>query len=222
MSTGAQRLPCFHRKISHQCSALVTGAQAVQGWMQTWLVHMRQPVTLWRQLGPGGFMAFQLLVGGNALAALVHPLFAGALVISVLRTGELIGGGDITLIILSALYVAAAAFGYLSSAFLGWLGLSRRNLLPAAWVLFLTPLHWLMLSWAAWRALHQLFAAPFAWEKTEHGLARTSHRATGRANALVQLDSDLRDAKENGALPVINAPLTDTSSSRRRSLRASA
>ena len=50
-----------------------------KGWMQTWLVHMRAPVRLWRDLGAAGFWTFQLVVGGNVLSALVHPLFAANL-----------------------------------------------------------------------------------------------------------------------------------------------
>jgi hypothetical protein len=34
-----------------------------------------------------------------------------------------------------------------------------------------------LLSFAAWRALFQLLYAPQRWEKTEHGLARTSRVA---------------------------------------------
>jgi glycosyltransferase XagB len=37
--------------------------------------------------------------------------------------------------------------------------------------------HWLLLSAAAWRALWQLMYDPFRWEKTAHGLARTSRLA---------------------------------------------
>ena len=40
--------------------------------------------------------------------------------------------------------------------------------------LLLMPLYWLLLSLAAWRALFQLLRDPYRWEKTEHGLARTS------------------------------------------------
>jgi hypothetical protein len=50
--------------------------------------------------------------------------------------------------------------GYLTSAFLSWLGLLRRGLLPTAWALLLTQAHWLLLSLAAWRALYQLVVAP--------------------------------------------------------------
>lgn len=34
----------------------------------------------------------------------------------------------------------------------------------------LNPLYWVLHSWAAWRALHQLIRRPFHWEKTPHGL----------------------------------------------------
>ena len=53
-----------------------------KGWIQTWLVHMRQPGRLLRDLGLPGFLTFQLIVGGNALAALVHPLFSRTVLFS--------------------------------------------------------------------------------------------------------------------------------------------
>ena len=51
-----------------------------KGWMQTWLVHMRSPLRLARELGLPGFAVFQLLVGGTVLAALIHVLFAARLI----------------------------------------------------------------------------------------------------------------------------------------------
>ncbi len=38
-----------------------------KGWMQTWPVHMRRPRQLFCELGLAGFIAFQLVVGGNVL-----------------------------------------------------------------------------------------------------------------------------------------------------------
>src|SRR5205823_5607034 len=46
-----------------------------KGWMQTWAVHMSTPLRLVRDLGFSGFLTFQLVVGGNVLAALLHPIF---------------------------------------------------------------------------------------------------------------------------------------------------
>lgn len=69
------------------------------------------------------------------------------------------------------------ATGYLSTAVIGLIGLARRGLLREAWVLALTPVYWVCLSIAAWRALYQLLTEPYRWEKTEHGLARSSRLA---------------------------------------------
>jgi len=70
--------------------------------------------------------------------------------------------------------------GYFGAIALGFAGLKRRGMLPIAWVLFTIPLYWLFMSMAAWRALWQLVRAPYHWEKTPHGLARSSLRAQRR------------------------------------------
>jgi hypothetical protein len=160
--------------------------------MQTWLVHMRAPAKLWRDLGPAGFFGFQLIVGGSAFFALVHPLFLAALI------DDAFGGT------LTRLYFATAVAGYLASAVLGFIGLKRRGLTRIVWVLLLTPLHWLLLSIAAWRALYQLIFAPYAWEKTQHGLAKSSRRSgAGLIESLLALERHLSKMQERGELPVI-------------------
>jgi hypothetical protein len=55
-------------------------------------------------------------------------------------------------------------------------GLSRRGMRGVAWVLLTIPVYWMLLSIAAWRALIQLFTAPYYWEKTEHGLGLSAHK----------------------------------------------
>jgi glycosyltransferase XagB len=143
-----------------------------KGWMQTWLVHMREPRRLYRELGFAGFMVFQLLVGGNVLAALLHPLFV--LIVAMSLLGDGVGGFGVAL---GTLYGTIFVAGYVASAVIGAVGLHRRGLLSSARWLALMPLHWLLLSAAAWRGLHQLVSDPHRWEKTEHGHARTSRGA---------------------------------------------
>ncbi len=179
-----------------------------KGWMQTWAVHMRKPWRLIRDLGPAGFLSFQLIVGGNALAALVHPLLIAGIIYSEVNGIPIWRAGSTADTLLATLYGTAIVAGYLTSVFLGWLGLSRRGLLTTAWVLVLTPVHWLLLSLAAWRALYQLVVAPHAWEKTEHGLAKSSRLATRMARVLLALERDLSQLKETGDLPAVSSEPT--------------
>ena len=162
-----------------------------KGWMQTWLVHMRHPMRLARELGVGGFLTFQLVVGGTVLSALVHPLFIAMFGYAIATNSLFPVGADLASAVLAALCGAALIAGYLTSAALGLIGLKRRGLLRHGWVLLLMPLHWLLLSVAAWRALWQLLRDPFRWEKTTHGLARTSRLATqaGVARTTIMLRS---------------------------------
>ncbi len=169
-----------------------------KGWLQTWLVHMREPRRLLSDLGLAGFLGFQLIVGGNALAALVHPLFIAGLVYSLASGTPMWRGDSVAVTVLAGLFGTTIVIGYLTSAFLGWLGLMRRGLMGSAWVLLLTPLHWLLLSLAAWRGLYQLIVKPYLWEKTEHGLAKSSQRAI---RALRRLERHLTRLQETGALP---------------------
>ena len=143
-----------------------------KGWMQTWLVHMRRPHLLLRQLGTGGTLAFQLLFAANVLAALIHPAFVAGFGYALLALPK----PWAVAIISHPAFAATLLSGYASTVVLGLIGLKRRRLLGQAWVLILTPIYWLLLSLAAWRALFQLLCDPQRWEKTEHGLAKTSRR----------------------------------------------
>ncbi len=173
-------------------------ARWFKGWMQTWLVHMRQPYRLFRELGPGGFLAFQLIVGGNALVALVHPVLMLRMISEFLQP-DFRETSPVLELVLCLLIIVA---GYLLSAAIGFLGLAQRGLLKQAGVLALTPLHWLLLSIAAWWAALELVYAPFSWRKTEHGLDKDS-RQKGITSSLLELERLLVDLKRRGELAQI-------------------
>jgi glycosyltransferase XagB len=147
-----------------------------KGWIQTWLVHMRRPGKLVRDLTPMGAIAFQLFLGCNVLAALIHPVFTIGLCYA-LMTAPL----HSIAVMDASVFAAALLLGYISTIVLDMIGLRRRRLLGHSWALLLTPLYWFLLSIAAWRALLQLLYDPQRWDKTEHGLARTS-RLFGAGN----------------------------------------
>jgi hypothetical protein len=53
---------------------------------------------------------------------------------------------------------------------LAHLAVRRRGLTRLSRHVPLMPFYWLLISAASYRALWQFVAAPFKWEKTEHGL----------------------------------------------------
>jgi hypothetical protein len=154
--------------------------------MRTWTVHMRSPRALLTELGPAGFACFQLVVGGSVLAALVHPIVVASFLYGLAAGLPFLGTDGKLITTLAWLYGTTLGTGYLVSIVLGLRGLARRRLMFAAWALLLMPVHWMLLSLAAWRALYQLARAPHRWEKTEHGRAATSRRARSSSRAVLR------------------------------------
>lgn len=150
----------------------------MKGWMQTWSVHMRQPRRLWREAGPRGFLAINIIVGGNVVTALAFPaLLADVVFCLSTNTAPFYGG------LLAPLHVAAITAGLLSTIMLGLIGLARQKRLRGGWILFLTPIYWGCLSVATWRALWQFWRNRYYWEKTEHGLSSRPRARRSRSGA---------------------------------------
>ncbi|MDZ4086824.1 MAG: glycosyltransferase [Tabrizicola sp.] len=139
----------------------------IKGYMMTWAVHMRHPRLLWRQLGPRGFMGFQVLFLGTIAQFLLAPLLWSFMLLPF--------GFDHP--VYAALPVAAvwtiAGFFFLSEAaniFIGAIGLGRtRHGLSPLWVLTL-KVYYPLASLAAYKGLLELATRPFYWDKTTHGL----------------------------------------------------
>lgn len=139
----------------------------IKGWMQTYLVHTRQPIRLLRELGFACFTGFHLYSGGLVISALAFPLFCGLTMLEVLQDGwqPPPGKAGRALWILALFNVGAA---YLGSVLAAIVAAWRRGRLWLAASAPLMPLYWLLISLAAYRALFQLVTAPHLWEKTEH------------------------------------------------------
>lgn len=155
----------------------------LKGWMQTYIVHMRQPWRLLKELGLAGFIAFQSQFAGILLAALIYPvsyiIIAHDVVKDIfLHQPETILGQHILKI---AIFNLVA--GFLVSFALGLFVLKKRHIKPLFLQILFIPIYWLFISAAAYRALYQLIVAPHYWEKTEHfGIATGPGGA--RASAL--------------------------------------
>jgi glycosyltransferase XagB len=141
-----------------------------KGWMQTYIVHMRDPARLWRELGPARFAWFQIVLGGTLLSSLAHPWYLAHLIWQ-WANGTLWPGPeqtDLTAAIrwIGLLTLAGAA---LATILLGLIALSRRNRPDLYWAALVSPLYWLPVSYSAHRAVIEYIRAPFHWSKTPHG-----------------------------------------------------
>jgi cellulose synthase/poly-beta-1,6-N-acetylglucosamine synthase-like glycosyltransferase len=147
-----------------------------KGWMQCWLVHMRRPYRLAAEMGSGSFLVAQIMLAGMIVSALVHPILVASL-LYLLAT--LLAGGPFTAWHSALLTLDIVNIGLGYGAFLA---LGRRTLLGTERrgfhkVVLFTPVYWMMMSVAAWRALGQLILKPHLWEKTEHPSRRRRQAA---------------------------------------------
>lgn len=138
----------------------------IKGYIQTYLVHVRQRRRLRRQAGAKGELHFHLLFGATAFCLLMNP-FYWTLTLLWLATGSsLIGDLYPFWILLPALlsFLAANA-AFVLSAMLGCLQRRYYGLVPYC---LLMPLYWVLMSIGAWKGALQLLWRPFYWEKTPH------------------------------------------------------
>ena len=146
----------------------------IKGYMQTWLVHMRNPWRLWRELGTRRFLAFHLAVGFSTVTTLVNPWF-WALTLVYLATGpdhidQLFPGWVLYL------GVATMLLGNVMMVYTLMIGCMERGLYSAVRAMLSVPLYWALMSVAAYKALGQLLrpSRRHYWELTVHGLVPTS------------------------------------------------
>jgi TRAP-type C4-dicarboxylate transport system permease small subunit len=96
---------------------------------------------------------------------------------------ETIGPLQSAILIVDAVNIV---LGYLTFLLLGRRTLLAKEL-PSFWkTILLTPVYWLLMSLAAWRALWKLYREPHHWEKTHHPrrARETSSRKAEAAESL--------------------------------------
>ncbi len=142
----------------------------IKGYMQTYLVHMRNPFQFIHEQGPHAFI-FQLIIGARISFMLINPILW-------LTTFSYFAFYAYTSTFIESLYPATvlylAVFSLVAGNFLYiynyMIGCAKREQWELIKYVYLVPLYWLMASIAACIALYQLIVKPHYWEKTLHGL----------------------------------------------------
>ena len=140
-----------------------------KGYLQTWLVHMRQPVTLWRTLGTVSMFRFTTLLAGTPVIACLNMVFW------LITLSWILGQPAV----IEQVFPAYVYFPALMCLVLGNSTILYSNFIACRetgnaslwWACLTVPMYWVLMSIAAIKGTYQLFANPSYWEKTVHGLA---------------------------------------------------
>ncbi len=158
-----------------------------KGYLQTWLVHMRQPRELVRQVGWRGLAGLTLFVAGTPLLSALNSIVWALTALWFLAHPAVIQHLFPAWLYYPSLAVMAAGNAAL---YYTWIVAARMSGVPRlAYAAAIVPVYWLLMSLAALKAMAQLVSAPSFWEKTVHGLdalaeaERTQEAPGGAAGA---------------------------------------
>lgn len=135
-----------------------------KGWMQTLLVHFRNPLQLVREIGLFPTLVLVATTGGMLFSALAHPALLMTLGAASFSSEGLSAWGKTLLLVdfcnLFGSYAIFVAVGRLHMT------KRERRALGKRWLA--VPVYWIMISLAAWRGVYELWARPHFWRKTPH------------------------------------------------------
>ncbi len=147
----------------------------IKGYMQTTLVHMRNPAKLVQKIGWKGFFGFNFFVGLTPITFLIYPILLSFFIIYLifdLKVARVLFPDWV-------LYISIFNFvaGNTLMIYVNMLAVFKRRYYELILFALFNPLYWLMHSISAYKGLWQLVYNPFYWEKTNHGLTKMSHSA---------------------------------------------
>ena len=157
----------------HAGSWLRQRTRWMKGFLQVSVVHSRRPLRNLRRLGPVRMFGAAAVTAGTVASALAYP-FLVVLAIDAVVTGRLFRPEGPVGVALSALGLTLFAAGLLALTIPPLEALRRRRWWSLMPLVALMPAYYGLVSLAAWCAVAEFLFHPERWNKTEHGLARTS------------------------------------------------
>lgn len=142
----------------------------IKGYMQTYLVHMRNNWSFIRQKGLWHNFVFQLTVGGKILFVLLNP-FMWFITALYFAANPIVGPTMEAIYQAPVSYIAVFSwiFGNFMFMYCYMIAAAKRKQWDIMKFVLLIPIYWAMMSTAAMIALYQLIFKPHYWEKTLHG-----------------------------------------------------
>lgn len=144
----------------------------IKGYMQTWLVHSRHPIRLYKTVGWKAFLGFHFFVGATPITFLINPLLWVLFSLWLLMRMKWIDVYFPPVVLYISLF--NMLLGNMLLIYMNMLAVFKRRNYELSIVALLNPFYWTLHSIAAYKALWQLVVKPFYWEKTTHGITKIS------------------------------------------------
>ncbi|MCV2869624.1 glycosyltransferase [Defluviimonas sp. WL0002] len=138
-----------------------------KGYAITWAVHMRDPSRLWRELGAKRFIGIQILFLGSLSQAVLAPILWSFWALSLKLPHP---------------FAPLSDSGWMTALWSLFLASEAVSLVVAVWSLR-EPKHRHLIKWvpllhlyaplaslSSYKAIYEVVAKPFYWDKTAHGI----------------------------------------------------
>lgn len=158
----------------------------VKGYIQTYLVHMRDPRHFMKDWKEPHVVTFQLVVGGKILSMFINPIM-WIITISYFALRPVIGPFIESFFPAPVLYMAVFSliFGNFLYMYYYMIGCAKREHDDIIKYVFLVPFYWLAMSMAAWKAVYKIIRDPHYWAKTNHGLHLNNKKTVKQAVSVI-------------------------------------
>ncbi|MFD2864632.1 glycosyltransferase family 2 protein [Mucilaginibacter antarcticus] len=148
----------------------------IKGYMQSHLVHMRNPVKLWKKIGWKGFLGFNFFIGATPITFLVYPLLLGIFLCYLMFDLTSIRSFFPDWVLFMS--IINLMVGNILMIYVNMMAVFKRRYYELILFAIANPIYWLLHSWAAYKGLYQLIVKPFYWEKTNHGLSKVNSHSS--------------------------------------------
>ncbi|RKR80048.1 hypothetical protein BDD43_0137 [Mucilaginibacter gracilis] len=145
----------------------------IKGYMQSYLVHMRNPVKLYRKIGLRGFLGFNFFIGATPLTFLIYPVLLSLFMFYVVFDFSFIKSLFPNWVLFISIFNLIV--GNVLMVYINMMAVFKRRYYELILFALANPIYWLLHSISAYKGLYQLIVKPFYWEKTNHGLSKVNN-----------------------------------------------
>ena len=177
----------------------------IKGYLQTYLVHMRNPLSFVMSHGIHAFI-FQLIIGMRMTFMVINP-FLWLATILYFAAYSIVGEAIESVYPPAVFYLAAASlvFGNFMYVYNYMIGAAKREHYSVIKYVFLIPLYWILSSVAASMAFYQLIVKPHYWEKTNHGLVGGKSKEIEKKLKPTEVEKVEKPKSANFKIPALNS-----------------